>query len=233
MATVAGTWSFVQSGFMPGEGLVHSGGLLTLNATNSNVTVCDYDESWNCVIDTTAGLTLSARTDGGFDLNEPGQSGVAQLYGYKAPNGTLAVFGTTNAAGANGTDVTQTTIVGTKQNLLAVPALNTLSKFWDVGYTRVGVTTTVDAPMTDSNTVISVDGSTVKRKRESDGREDTVHYNSPVAGMRTRDAGVWNSVGFGKAYQVPMQGLGVVLSVNAVPASSGAAFFRHISVIRP
>lgn len=233
MSAVAGTWNFVQSGYLPGDGVDHFGGQLTLNGSGT-VSVCDYDESFNCVIDTGAGLTLTARTDGGFDLNEPGQSGVAQLYGYKAPSGALAVFGTTNAAGASGTDVAQTSIFATKvTTTTAVPALNTVTKYWDVGYTRFASTTTALAPIADSHTVISVDGKTVQRKRASDSREDTVRYDSPVAGMRTRDAGVWNSVPYAKVYQLPLQGMGVTISVNALPVSSGATFIHNISVIRP
>jgi hypothetical protein len=238
MSAVAGTWSFLESGYVSDEGMIQFPGQITVNATDKTVKAGAYDTaSWaTCAAGDSTTMTLSARSDGGFDLSEPGQSGVARLYGYKAPNGAFVVFGSTNAAGVNDAAVDQTSIIASKLSALSVPALNTVSRYWDVGYTRFpnGVRTAA-APLADATTVISVDTatSTVKRKRDSDGREDTVHYNSPLTGLRTRDAGVWDGVGYAKVYQVPLQGLGVTVSVNAFPADSSSAFIHHISVVRP
>lgn len=234
LSAVAGEWDFLQSGFMPGDGLVHWPGKLNFAADNK-VTVCDYDSSWTCASDDEEdSLSITARTDGGFDLNESSLPGVANLWGYRAPNGSLAVFGTTNAAGANEPTTEQSIIVATKLSKLALPALDSVSKFWDMGLTQNGSTRTVTSPAKESVTVKAVDTATnaVTRKRESDGREDVVRYNDPVDGVRLRDAGTWNSVPFASVYQVPIAGLGMTMSVNVNPPPS-AAYIYNISVTRP
>lgn len=234
VSAVAGEWSFLQSGFMPGDGLVHWPGKLNFAADNK-VTVCDYNTStWACEIDEEANLSITARTDGGFDLNESSLPGVANLWGYRAPNGSLAVFGTTNAAGGNEPTTEQSIIVATKLSKLALPAVDSVSKFWDMGLTQNGSTRTVTSPAKESVTVKTVDAATnaVTRKRESDGREDVVRYNHPVDGVRLRDAGTWNSVPFASVYQMPIAGLGMTMSVNVNPPPS-AAYIYNISVTRP
>ncbi len=234
LSAVAGEWDFLQSGFMPGDGLVHWPGKLNFAADNK-VTVCDYDSSWTCASDDEEdSLSITARTDGGFDLNESSLPGVANLWGYRAPNGSLAVFGTTNATGANEPTTEQSIIVATKLSKLALPALDSVSKFWDMGLTQNGSTRTVTSPAKESVTVKAVDTATnaVTRKRESDGREDVVRYNDPVDGVRLRDAGTWNSVPFASVYQVPIAGLGMTMSVNVNPPPT-AAYIYNISVTRP
>jgi hypothetical protein len=237
LSAVAGEWDFLQSGFMPGDGLVQWPGKLNFAADNK-VNVCDYDTStWTCASDDEEdNLSITARTDGGFDLNESSLPGVANLWGYRAPNGSLAVFGTTNAAGANLPDTEQSIIVGTKLSKLALPAEGSVSKFWDMGLSQPGNQSTrvVTSPVKESVTVKTVDTATgvVTRKRESDGREDVVRYNNPIDGVRLRDAGTWNSVPFASVYQMPITGLGITMSVNANPHPSGN-YIYNISVTRP
>jgi hypothetical protein len=237
LSAVAGEWDFLQSGFMPGDGLVQWPGKLNFAADNK-VNVCDYDTStWTCASDDGEdNLSITARTDGGFDLNESSLPGVANLWGYRAPNGSLAVFGTTNAAGANLPDTEQSIIVGTKLSKLALPAEGSVSKFWDMGLSQPGNQSTrvVTSPVKESVTVKTVDTATgaVTRKRESDGREDVVRYNNPIDGVRLRDAGTWNSVPFASVYQMPITGLGITMSVNANPHPSGN-YIYNISVTRP
>jgi hypothetical protein len=237
LSAVAGEWDFLQSGFMPGDGLVQWPGKLNFAADNK-VNVCDYDTStWTCASDDEEdNLSITARTDGGFDLNESSLPGVANLWGYRAPNGSLAVFGTTNAAGANEPTTEQSIIVGTKLSKLALPAEGSVSKFWDMALSQPGNQSTrvVTSPVKESVTVKTVDTATsvVTRKRESDGREDVVRYNNPIDGVRLRDAGTWNSVPFASVYQMPITGLGITMSVNANPHPSGN-YIYNISVTRP
>jgi hypothetical protein len=233
VSAVAGTWSFLQSGYMPSEGTIHLPGQITFNADNK-VTTCDYDAAWACIPETTAGMTVSARSDGGFDLNESSLK-VAQFYAYKAPNGAVVLFGSTNAAGVNDVAVEQTSLIASKLTAATVPALNTVTNYWDVSYSRLGSSVTAVAPVAESHTVINVDSGTSKttRRRLSDGREDVVQFNAPLTGLRTREAGTWNGVPYAKVYQIPLQGLGVTVSVNSVPASPTTNFIHNISVVRP
>lgn len=234
VAALAGEWSFLQSGYMPGDGLVQAPAKLNFGSDNK-VAVCDYDTStWACVPDAEASLTVSARDDGGFDLNEAAQAGVANLYGYRAANGSLTVFGTTNAAGVNTQETEQTVIVASKLAKLKLPAAGDVVKYWDLSLTQSGSNRTVLSPAQDATTVLTVDGATgvATRKRASDGREDLVRYNTPIDGVRARDAGSWNSVPFASVLQMTVPGIGITVSVNNTPYPTGA-YIYNLSVARP
>ena len=64
------------------------------------------------------------------------------------------------------------------------------------------------------------------RQRASDSRVDTVHYNQPLPGFRTRDAGS----GFAATYMMTVPGLGLNVSLDT---TSSAPHFYVISVNRP
>jgi hypothetical protein len=234
VAALAGEWSFLQSGYMPGDGLVHWPGKLTFGSDNK-VGVCEYNSStWACEPDPEANLSVAARDDGGFDFNEADEPGVANVYGYRAPNGSLTVFGTTNAAGTNTNETEQSVIVASKLGKLKLPAVGDVVKYWDLSLTQNGSNRTVLSPAQDATTVQTVDAGTgvVTRKRTSDGREDLVRYNHPIDGVRARDAGTWNSVPFAPVLQMPLTGVGITLSVNTVPYPTGA-YIYNLSVSRP
>jgi hypothetical protein len=95
----------------------------------------------------------------------------------------------------------------------------------------VGQNVTPDI-VADTSTVLSVDAAagTAVRKRGSDGREDTVKFNAPVAGLRHRLAGTFNGTVISEVYQLPIPGAGIVLSVNASPT---ATHLYNVSVVRP
>lgn len=233
---LAGAWTFLQSGYLPGDGVNHFPGQLTFKA-DGKVDVCDYDPGiWStCTPDTQANLGFQQRTDGGVDLLE-GSGGtpvsVAQLYGFRAPNGTLTVFGTTNATGANTTDTEQTSIVGTRLQKLAAPAVGDTAKYWDLLFNRSGGVNNNAMPSADSYTVKSIDsGGGVTRKRASDGREDTVKYNYPMEGLRYRFAGNWNGQPYASVIQFPVPGLGAI-SINSMPSSPDLHIYA-VSVTRP
>lgn len=232
-ALAGGTWTFLQSGFDPMDGNIHWPGQFTANA-DGQVTMCDYNTStWACEQGDDEGMTVVARTDGGFDLSEPGSSEGATLYGYRASNGSLTVFGTTNAAGATGSTVQQTSIVATKLNKLDLPAVGAQTKYWDASISfPIGGGRTVAAPTAESITVIAVDtvASTTTRRRTSDSREDVVRYNTPLDGLRTRDAGTWNGTDFAGFYQMSLAGLGMSVWVNSNPAGT---HFYGMSAGRP
>lgn len=233
--TLLGTWDFLESGYAGSDGFVHWFGKATVSS-DRRFRFCDYDTTWTCVADTEDNDTVTDRTDGGFDIVEAGVSGFqANLFAYRAPNGSVTLFGTTNPTGATGATVTQTSFVATKLTTASLPAVGTTTKYWDVTATRSpsGASSTF-VPVADSVTIVSADAAagTVVRKRESDGREDTVQYNKPVAGMRSRAAGTWNGIGFSGVYQLPLPGTGMVVAVNNAPSSSSTHLF-NLSVVRP
>ncbi|MEJ8836310.1 hypothetical protein [Ramlibacter sp. AN1133] len=229
-----GTWTFLQSGVVDPGSLTHLPGQVTFGEERK-VSVCDYNTStWQCVADTTANITATERADGGIDVGDASGTGVT-LYAYRAPNGSFALFGTTDANGGTPTTDPASTLIAGKLSTLPLPAVGTEVKFWDVQLAITGTTRTTTAPSPDSNTVLTVDAATqtVTRKRSSDGREDVVHYNDPLAGVRTRDAGSFNNQPFAAVHQIPLPGMGLTLSVNSVPASATSTYIVNISVNRP
>jgi hypothetical protein len=236
---LVGEWTFHQGGFMPGEGFRHMAGKVGI-AADGAVSVCDYNLTTNpwttCTSDTgAAGLTAAARTDGGYNLNE-GSSTVASFWGYRAPNGTLTVFGTTNEAGSTAGTDEQTTLVLSKFSTQPLLAVGTVTKYWDVALVRqvgAGVGQNITSVVADTSTVLSVDAAagTVTSKRTSDGREATVKYNVPLPGLRHRPLQTFNGSSVSEVYQFPIPGAGLLLSINAVPAASTHVY--NVSVFRP
>jgi len=235
-AALGGAWDYLESGYLPGDSFVHLIGKATINA-NDTVNVCDIDvrnAPLTCVPDAEANLSLAARTDGGFDLMEAGEA-VANLYGYRAPNGALNLFATTNPSGANTTETQQSHLVFTKLQALTIPSVGTVSKYWDVQFERSGTENITSAPNADSTTVNAVEsGNVVIRKRTSDGRLDRVRFNDPLPGLRHREAGQ-NVDGspFAEIYQFGLNGGGFNVSINAVPTGPNRTHIYAIGMQRP
>jgi hypothetical protein len=232
-SALRGTWSFLQSGKMGDEGLVHLPGKVTFDE-NRKVTVCDYDTgTWVALCNTTTVLDATDRSDGGFDIGMAEDSMVT-VYMYRAPNGSFALFGSTNPDGAT-TTIEQSSLIGAQLSTLALPEVNSVVKYWDVMLSTSAGSVFTAPPTPDANTVIAVDAATqaVTRKRASDSREDVVRYNQPLAGLRTRDAGTFNGLNFAKVYQFTVPGMGLTLSANGVPAGPTSTYIASISVVRP
>lgn len=231
-AAMGGAWTFLQSGFVPDEGMVQWLAKLTINGDNT-VKVCDFELATpsDCYEETT--MAAAARNDGGIDITD--SSAGASLWGYRAPNGTMTLFGSTNPTGLNDNLTEQTIIVAAKLSSLALPAVDSVTKFWDIGMSQPGNRSTrqVSAPAAETVTVKTVDSATgaVTRERASDGRVDTVNYDKPLPGIRTRNAGVWNGVPFAPVYQIPLPGLGMTVSVNQNEHPSGT-YIYNLSVSR-
>ena len=239
LSELVGEWTFHQGGFMPGEGFRHMAGKAGI-AANGAVSICDFDllsNPWStCTPDTdAAGLAAAARTDGGFNLTQGGVVG-ASVWGYRAPNGTLTLFGTTNEAGSTAGTDEQTTLVLSKFSTQPLPAVGNVTNYWDVALVRqagAGVGQNITSVVADTTTVLSVDAaaSTVVSRRGSDSREASVKYNVPLPGLRHRPAQTFNGSPVSEVYQFPIQGAGIVLSVNTVPAASTHIY--NVSVVRP
>lgn len=236
-AAVAGEWSMLQSGYVPDEdfnGFVQWIGKLTFGA-DDKVGICDIDyrsASTECVPESDANLTLAARADGGFDLNVADQL-AGSFYGYRSPSGALNVFGTTNPDGTNTPETEQSHLILTKHQEQAVPAVGTVSKYFDVQLNRQGSNNVTTAPTPDSTTIAAVNGNAVTRVRASDSRNDTVHFNDPLPGVRHRDAGT-NPDGssFAEVYQFTVPGSGLSVSFNAQPTSANRSYIYIPSLQR-
>jgi hypothetical protein len=177
-------------------------------------------------------MRLAPRTDGGFDLSADGQD-VGVVYGYRAPNGSLVMFGSTNPSGANTPTTVQRSFVLKRPAPLAMPTVGSVSAYWDTIVQRAANTRTPLAstpPTPDSTTITAVDAAagTATRTRASDGRVDVLRINRFADGIRVREAGT----GFAAAVQFPLAGLGITATAN-LNQSPSAVWFQSISVTRP
>ncbi len=240
LSAITSTWNFQQSGYRPDDGLVQEFGKITFNSDASTV-VCDHNpqNAWTCETDTDVTLTVAANADGGFSIKE-GEVTAARLFGYRAPNGTLTLFGTTNPDGLKNDETTQveeTVIVAAKLAPLTLPAVSSdANKYWETQLTRINSVNSTSFDM-DANTVTAVDSAagTYSRVRTSDGRPDTLKINNPVTGLRHRDATTWNkpnagTVNISATNQMPLPGLSMTITVNHNPVGT---HFYTISVARP
>jgi hypothetical protein len=233
VSAVAGVWNFLQSGYMPGDGMMHALGKLTLGA-DGTMSVCDYNlTDGSCQVDAEAPTQWAARSDGGFNLMD--STIQVPFYAYRAPNGSLNLFGTTNPDGINTNTTEQTSIVATKPRTLTLPEVGSISKYSELSQVRrfdsvnnvyVNLATAVSS---DATTTQSVDSAAAAftRLRESDGRIDTIMLNKPLDGLRSRPAGTSGSVSYSAVYQFPFNGLGITATINSVPAVA-PTFATHL-----
>lgn len=219
LAAMAGDWTFLESGFDRADGHVHWIGDLSISGNTA--TSCDYDRSagWGCNESTRSNVTLAARSDGGAETVSAGED-TAVFYGYRAPNGALTVFGSSNPSGATG-DVDQSHFILTKRATLPLREVGSVSKAWDVDLVRRASGRVTFEPTARVVTVTAVDAAAgaVTRKRESDCRVDTMYFNKPIAGIAQRDGGSWvdcngGTQAFSAVYVVPLKGLGVSVAVS-------------------
>jgi hypothetical protein len=226
-SAVRGTWSVLQERLQNSQ---HVASQVTFGEERK-VTSCEYDSAWNCVPGQ-ATQTAAERTDGGIDV-KAGDQVAATVYGYRAPNGAFAAFGSTNPTGT--TSVPPNLIVASRLASLAVPAVGTVTKSWDTSISVSSAGTTGADPAPTSYTIQTADtaNSTATRRRDSDGRIETLHYNQPITGVRTRDAGTFGTGAFAEIFQIPLTGMGVTLSVNAQPAQVGVGYLYDIAVVKP
>ena len=233
LSAITGTWNFLQSGYLTGEPVGHFPGQLVVGE-DRKVDVCDYrpELDWACESDDVADLNVSSAADGGFSLDEAGGS-VARLFGYRAPDGQLTVFGTTNPTGSREDLVEQTSIVASRPRTLGLPAVDSSTRYWDLNQSRlngINSTTPIEA---NSTKVLAVDATNASftRERLSDERQDTVLVNRPVDGFRFRPPGTWNGQSFGGTVQFTVPSLGINASINGAPSSPTLHFYA-ISVTR-
>ena len=181
-------------------------------------------------------MQATARADGGFDVPPLDPSGpVVHMYAYRAPSGSLTLFGSKMTGDYNDDHAVLTSIVAARLDSLPLPAVGSVSNYWEIQFTVNDGIQTSTAPRADTVTVDSVDASAsvVQRHRASDNRADTLQYNQPLTGMRRRPGGADHGVDEGAAIQIPLPGLGMVVSANAEPAEDTGVMFHVLSVERP
>lgn len=253
-ASVQGKWEFLESGVEEASfsnKARHWVGEMNV-AADGKVTVCDYDVPANnfsaCVVDTEEAASIQASSDGTFNLQYG--SGSSPVYGFRAPNGALTLFGTNNPSGSLAPEVLKSSFVLTRPQTLSAPAVGTESKFWDItqNVTLDSSNNTVlnlggDPAMTtgaiarNSTIITATTETSITRKLTSsgsdNGRVDTLTLNNPIPGMRSRPQGVDNSTGTSIPYSavitrgVPGTGINIALD-NRVDRH-----FMSYSVTRP
>jgi hypothetical protein len=229
IASIAGAWNFMESGINETNTGEHFFGKFTVNTDNS-VSVCEYDvmngvaNFTTCVPDTDETISVAAAADGSFNLQYGTEGG--KVYGYRSPAGALNLFGTNNPSGDSATTAFRTHFVMTRPNVQALPAVGTVSKYWDATISFATGNLTASPLTADSVTVTAADagGSTFTRTRTSDSRVDTFQVNYPVEGLRYRAA----SPGLSSLYMMPMPGLGISAMIDNMPAH-----FYGIAINRP
>ncbi|HVL74492.1 MAG TPA: hypothetical protein VM406_00635 [Noviherbaspirillum sp.] len=238
LSTVVGTWSFMQSGFMPGDGVQHYLGQISF-AANGAVSFCDYvpASDWACVAEPDVNETITEGPDHGFRINDGGEP--APMYAYRAPNGSVTLFGSTNPSGANTQSTEQTSFIAYKPAPVVLPQVGTVTKYWDIVQLRLPIgggafQNTTDFQR-DANTVTAVDtvARTFSRQRASDGRPDTLLADKPVEGMRRRVATTWDDNGTTRTISgmvsISLPGLGMALGVS----DGSGTHFLSVSPVRP
>lgn len=228
LASVVGTWNFLESGLDESSVGVHFFGKFTVNA-DGTTGICEYDTMsgvanfTTCTPDTSESSSV-AESDGSFVLQDGSFNTL--IYGYRGPSGVLSLFGTNNPSGASSAPAYRTHFLLVKPQALALPAVGTATKYWDVEIRYLSGVLTGQPLGADSTTVVSVDAaaSTFTRERLSDSRLDTFKVNYPVEGLRYREA----STGISSVYQMQVPNLGLTASFDNMPGH-----FYTISVLRP
>jgi hypothetical protein len=154
-------------------------GVMTVDASGAMTaeTVCEHDPLRPCSETGAAyrGTYRIAVSGGGFTRAYPDRN-PDQAYVYRTPGGkTIAVALLSYRAGIN---------VATRKESLTLPAVGTVTPYWDAGITGAGEMSTNS---TATTTVTSIDtaAQTYTRTRQ-DGRRDTLSINQPRDGFLSR-----------------------------------------------
>ena len=221
--SITGKWEFLESGINEGNQGEHWIGKMTV-AADGKVEVCDYEVMSNnfdaCPIDTDEAVSIQA-SGGSFVLNY-GDS-VSRVYGFRAPNGSLTLFGS-NGSGEDDAGTLRTVFVMSRPAEAPQQALGLVTRYWDVLQRYNGVTLGTPPVSADQLTVTESDSAagTVTRTRLSDGRVDTWQVNHPITGLRSRSGA---EAFYGRA----IPGLGMQVGIDA----QSSAHIYSISIARP
>jgi hypothetical protein len=142
------------------------------------------------------------------------------------------VFATLNPTGSTAPNLDRATIVAWRGIDLPLPAVDSVSRYWDLAISRSGGATsdTISGPTADETRVTEADAATatITRVRGSDGRVDTQVLNVPSPGMRIRPG----TSSLAPIVIAPLPGLGMALVHSPGPFQS-MPYINGISVNRP
>lgn len=226
LSDLTGTnWRFIQSGYDSNVvGAEHFVGGLAIGADRS-VNGCQVALSnWSCHTGGASTITISDRSDGGFDLLDGGGA-VLQFYAYRPYGGDLVLFGSSNPSGSDAANVVRMHLVGFGLKPLAIPAPETLTGTHEMTQTDlagVGASTATSS----SVRIRLADTATgeVSRQRLSDNRVETVLYNNPVDGVRQRVA----AAGQQALTHVPLAQLGLTVEINTEAPPVGSHIYNIV-----
>lgn len=204
LASITGSWTFLESGLDEDNQLTHFMGKFTIAADGTS-SVCEYDLSnfATCTVDVNE--SVQALADGGFKVVNDMDT---RFYGFRAPNGEITVFGTNNPSNSWALGDYKTHWVMTKAPKAEVPAVGHVQKFWQLLVASFNGTDLVTAPLrSDSSTITAADAAagTFTRTQASNGQVDSWRVNYPIDGMRYR-AGEGS---IGEMHQLLLPGLGM------------------------
>ena len=237
-ATAAqGKWEFMESGLNEANAGEHWVGEMDI-AADGTIKVCDYavmsNDFSSCVVDTEEAASIAAQSDGSFVLNYG--ASVSNVYGFRAPNGSLTLFGTNNPGGNTSSGVLKTSFVLTKPQTVTAPAVGSTSTFWDIVQFFSTTASSPTAPVLNSGalgrnstTITAATETSMTRKLTSsgsdNGRIDTLQLNQPIPGMRFRAAGTDPSgIGYSTVYIRNLPGLGISMALDGMPSRHFASY---------
>lgn len=223
-----GTWSTLKTDL---SARAHIAGQATFGEERQ-VSTCSYDANWQCTV-APATTTAVESSDGGVAVPVSSTEQV-KVYGYRAPNGAFALFG--GAVPSGNVAVASSSYVATKLATLSLPAVNTTVTSWDAGLNISPssiISETDPSAITYTTTSVDATAGTTTRRNDDTGRVELLHFNQPLAGVRTRDGGTFNGSSFAQLVQIPLTGLGATISINAQPWGPGASFIHDIAVVKP
>lgn len=179
-----------------------------------------------CEVDTQSPYGhLVATPDGGADWVDDGNAAIGvdfHAYGFQNAQGNIIWIATMLPGQGGGVGVFA------PQSTLSVPALNTVSNFWQSTVSGSGLS----AVSEDSHTITAVNGATVTRTF-ADNHTDQIGYNNPFNGLRHRAQNACtNTSGAAttcrEVWQLPLGGL--TLAWNGSPFVSPSTYQVNFSV---
>lgn len=221
LADLAGIWNL--GGWEREATYVADTTIITV-ASNGAITQAKCDDlttpEANCPSQTTLLPVLSANSAGGFNLTstDPQEPYVDRAFFYRAGNGDLMSVLLSSYGHFS---------FLTKQRTLTTPAVGNVSASWNVDVNVNGLAAT--ALYSRTNTVASVNGSTVVRNTANDASTvtapQTLQYNVGRNGFIYRPAAVvtasnGSTATVREAYLLPLRGFG--LTAYYLPATAGA-----------
>ncbi len=255
LASVTGKWEFLESGVEEASlnnRPRHWIGEMNI-AADGTTAVCDYkvpenDFGAGCIPDTDEAAKIAAQADGTFKLQYG--DAATEVYGFRSPSGELTLFGTNNPGGSLAPEVLKTSFVLTRPQAPKPPAVGTITKYWDV-VQNVAVTSTGAIALDSNNQIVFSTGvparnqtvvtaateNTLTRKLTStgsdNGRTDTLTFDSPIQGMRSRPQGadttVTPNIPYSAVFIRALPGAGISVALD----NRVQSHFMSYSVARP